>query len=224
MTYSQRNYFNDLFQYSQYFNILTIHGSTLSFVRNNDPLLVHCGFTNKRDLSCCLQVFGGKTGHVVFKPHEGCYYSYLSISTSIIDDSREYDSTFLSIFSDSLMYSFHAKPIEKSSYSTLLQQLMSSSSSPHTRENLHRINALHHSLLCRDIFNTLLAGCTALQRAKGKSIEGLVDVCDNALTFSFDNSLLVRIQLMNADDVLVDPAAFEAFIGEECSPIFRPHA
>ena len=204
-----------MFQYSQHVIILTLHGSTLSFVRNNDPLVVHCGFTNKRDLSCCLQVFGGNAGHVIFKPHEGCYYSYLSISVSVIDETREYDSTFWHFFCNSVMPSFHAKPLNESPYSALLQQVLRTMDSPYTTHNLHCINTMQHSILCRDIFNNLLAGCTSLQRARSTSIDGLFEVCDNALTFLFDNILKIRIELVNADGVLVDEEAFKSFIASQ---------
>ena len=113
------------------------------------------------------------------------------------------------------MISFHAKPLNESPYNALLQQFLHTMNSPYTSHNLHCINTMQHSILCRDIFNNLLAGCTSLQRAQGRSIDGLFEVCDNALTFFFDGVLRIRIELLNADDVLVDEEAFKNFIASQ---------
>ena len=91
---SQRHYFNDLYNYSKYFNIVTFHSASLSFIRNEDCLLLHCGYTNNRDFSSCLRVFTGDDGYLLLKPHNASCYSYLTITTGIIDESRIYESSY----------------------------------------------------------------------------------------------------------------------------------
>lgn len=94
----QRHFFRDLFLYTKYFNIVTYHSASLSFVRNEDCLLLHCGYINNRDFSCCLQVFSGDNGYLLLKPHNASCYSYLTITTGIVDESRTYESSFKYLF------------------------------------------------------------------------------------------------------------------------------
>lgn len=93
-TTRQRNFFSDLLYYRQLVNVMIYHGSELTFVRNVDPLLAYCGYENKQDIDACLRIFPGRSGYIQMKPHDTSCYSYLCITTVLIDDSRSYESVF----------------------------------------------------------------------------------------------------------------------------------
>ena len=139
---------------------------------------------NTRDLTNCIPIFPGEDGYVILKSHDASFYSYLSITTTLVDEFRSYESTF----------DFHPS-LESSVYNELLTSLKRNSSSPYIESNLYQITLLRHSILCRDIFYRFYDGCSKLPFQSQIHIEvgsqnvssasSLTRLCDSLSTKSF---------------------------------------
>ena len=92
---AQRHFFTDLSNLNNLISVVAFRGPHLTFIRNEDHLLVHCGFVNDHNLMACLQISRGVDGFLRLQPHDASSYSYLSVTASILDESRKYVDTFL---------------------------------------------------------------------------------------------------------------------------------
>lgn len=111
------------------------------------------------------------------------------------------------------MNSYHASEVAQSIYAPLINTL--SQSSAYTRHNLHCINALRHSILCRDMYSSLAAGCSELLHSKKELGGWTIMIGDNELTFTIDHSFMIRVKLVTTQDVLHDEKLFAELIHEE---------
>ena len=162
---SQRNYFNDLSLYGKFFNVVTYHGDNLTFVKSTDSLLINCSYMNVRDLTNCIPIFPGENGYLILKCHDASFYSYLSITTTLVDEFRSYESTF----------DFHPS-LESGVHNELLTLLKRNTTSPYLESNLYQITLLRHSVLCRDLFNRFYDGCSRLPSQSQIHIEVRLEV------------------------------------------------
>lgn len=147
---SQRNYFNDLGLYGNHFNVVTYHGDNLTFVKSSDSLLVNCSFNNSKDLTSCIPLFSGENGFIVFKSHDASFYSYLSLTVTLIDDVMAYTAS----------YDCHPALDGPGLYSDFLSQLRPQTASPYLESNLSQFVLLQHSVAARDLFARLYDGCS----------------------------------------------------------------
>ena len=111
-----------------------------------------------------------------------------------------------------LFISYHASELSKSVYAPLVNSLLLSSS--YTKHNLHCINTLRHSILCRDIFDSLATGCSDLLHSKKDMRGWKIVIGDNELTFTIDHSYIIRIKLVTVEEPLYDEKVFDELIHE----------
>ena len=121
---------------------------------------------NNRDLSNCIPILPGENGYVILKSHDVSFYSYLSITATLVDEFRSYEST----------YDFHPS-IESSVFRELLTSFKRISSSPYLESNLTKITLLRHSILCKDLFHRLYDGCARLPKQSQIHIEVDSSLC-----------------------------------------------
>ena len=150
LTLSQRNYFNDLSLYGKHFNVVTYHGDNLTFVKSSDSLLVNCSFNNSKDLTSCIPLFSGENGFIVFKSHDASFYSYLSLTITLIDDVVAYTAS----------YDCHPSLDGPGLYADFLSQLRLQTASPYLESNISQYVLLQHSVVARDLFARLYDGCS----------------------------------------------------------------
>ena len=190
------------------------HGTDLSYIRNVDPMIAFCGFENKQDLNACLRIFPGVQGHIQMKPHDASYYSYLQITTTLIDDSRSYDSVFEYTSTSTLIFSsFHAKSVSSSPFASKLPSEEEAQSNPHKRLNLHIINCTYHSVLCRQLFRMPHDGCLLL--LKQGSIPCTITMGNESVLLTVDKVFSIKIELKNADGVLTSEEKLEELLQAE---------
>ena len=210
----ERNFFDDLLFYRSLVNIVIHHGTDLSYIRNVDPMIAFCGFENKQDLNACLRIFPGVQGHIQMKPHDASYYSYLQITTTLIDDSRSYDSVFEYTSTSTLIFSsFHAKSVSSSPFASKLPSEEEAQSNPHKRLNLHIINCTYHSVLCRQLFRMLHDGCLLL--LKQGSIPCTITMGNESVLLTVDKVFSIKIELKNAGGVLTSEEKLEELLQAE---------
>lgn len=132
--------------------------------------------------------------------------------------NHEHMKVHSSISSDvQLFNSYHANEVEQSPYNTLLPEF-SSHSTLYAQHNLHCINTLRHSILCRDIFTSLSTGCSDYLHSK-KDLRGWrIQVGDDELAFTIDQSFIIRIKLHSVEEPLYDEKAFDELIHEKSEP------
>lgn len=113
-----------------------------------------------------------------------------------------------------LSHSYHASEVVKSPYHALLS-VFSRQSTVYAEHNLHCINTLRHSILCRDIFTSLSTGCSDYLHSK-KDLRGWkIQVGDDELAFTIDQSFIIRIKLHSVEEPLYDEKAFDELIHEK---------
>ena len=148
---------------------------------------------NTRDFTNCIPIFPGEDGYVILKSHDASFYSYLSITTTLVDEFRSYESTF----------DFHPS-LESGVYNELLTSLKRNSSSPYIESNLYQITLLRHSILCRDIFYRFYDGCSKLPLQSQIHIEvGFLDISSNSSSMRPCDSLLTKSFLSQFDSVSI---------------------
>ena len=117
------------------------------------------------------------------------------------------------LLSDSINSRFHANEVLNSVYAPLVEKL--SSSSKYTFHNLHCINTLRHSILCRDVFQLLSAGCNDLVHSNNDLQGWSVVIGDNEIFFSIDSSFTIRIKLHYSNTAIYDEEEFTRIINEK---------
>ena len=165
----------------------------MTFVKSTDSLLINCSYMNTRDFTNCIPIFPGEDGYVILKSHDASFYSYLSITTTLVDEFRSYESTF----------DFHPS-LESGVYNELLTSLKRNSSSPYIESHLYQITLLRHSILCRDIFYRFYDGCSKLPLQSQIHIEvGFQDISSNSSSMRPYDSLLTKSFLSQFDSVSI---------------------
>ena len=109
---------------------------------------------------------------------------------------------------------YHTNEVSHSVYPSLLTEL-SRYSSIYTKHNLHCINSLRHSILCRQIFNSLASGCSELLHSKDQLGGWKIQIGDNELMFTIDESFFIRVCLTSVEEPLSDETAFSKLIHEK---------
>lgn len=130
--------------------MVTYHGDNLTFVKSSDSLLVNCSFNNSKDLTSCIPLFSGENGFIVFKSHDASFYSYLSLTITLIDDVVAYTAS----------YDCHPSLDGPGLYADFLSQLRLQTASPYLESNLSQYVLLQHSVAARDLFARLYDGCS----------------------------------------------------------------
>lgn len=115
---------------------------------------------------------------------------------------------------------YHTNEVSQSVYSSLLNEL-SRYSSIYTKHNLHCINSLRHSILCRQIFNSLASGCSELLHSKDNLGGWKIQIGDNELIFTIDESFFIRVCLTSVEEPLSDEIAFSKLIHEKYFNIIK---
>ena len=69
--------------------------------------------------------------------------------------------------------------------------------------------------MCRHIFNSLASGCSELLHSKDQLGGWKIQIGDNELMFTIDESFFVRVCLTSVEEPLSDETAFSKLIHEK---------
>jgi hypothetical protein len=106
-----------------------------------------------------------------------------------------------------MIHSYHAKTVEESIYKELIETYSMKTLSPHTKNNIHLINTLRHSVLCIDIFNMLFSGCIELEKGKKQS-PVQINLGFNEIIMKIDKVLTIKLKLETISDAFTDEDSF----------------